>query len=164
MKIFKTLPPCCHGNNGSFFPHCRTSNHPSDPHDLRGSPGWEGDFLPGADHTGCPLRHCLFCCKPRPAQQSRSQLTCSCCMDHKKHLLPLSPPLYTPLTLLSAPCCTQKSNKASLCSPANQGLVLMLLGCPTPAAVGQSFSLEGATFSVLGTPMVGPAHPHLCNS
>lgn len=55
-KIFKTLSPSCPVNNGSLFLRCRTCNHPPNPHDLRGGPGWEGDFLPWADHPGCPLR------------------------------------------------------------------------------------------------------------
>lgn len=56
MKIFKTLSPSCPVNNSSLFLRCRTCNHPPNPHDLRGGPGWEGDFLPRADHPGCPLR------------------------------------------------------------------------------------------------------------
>lgn len=56
MKIFKTLSPSCPVNNGSSSLRCRTCDYPPNPHDLRGGPGWEGDFLPRADHPGCPLR------------------------------------------------------------------------------------------------------------
>lgn len=41
--------------NGSFFLRCSARNYPPNPHDLRGSAGREGDFLPRADHPGCPL-------------------------------------------------------------------------------------------------------------
>lgn len=83
--------------NGSFFLRCSSRNYPPNPHHLRGSAGREGDFLPRADHPGCPLsrrrgflqtscskarEEASFVCSGYAAPEKQLLFLSHCCVPH----------------------------------------------------------------------------------